>query len=247
MPRFISHLLAPALALALVSPACASAQFGGLIKKAKKVTHTEAAAAPVAGGPQLTEQSVQGLLRALPVIQGMTQTRSSLVTRQQAASREYSSLTEQHDAENAAYNKSTQDVGSCRDDAFSKINDAHQKAMEAKQANLMSDPAAMQQYMELARQTAALQAKGDTKGAIELGQQFQAKMLGVSAGYVNLLENNERSLSLRVLMALADHYGVDWRTVVGVAAAVVALLLRRGFLVVFLVGVGVTALLRLVT
>jgi len=180
MPRFISHLLAPALALALVSPACASAQFGGLIKKAQKVTHTEAAAAPVAGGPQLTEQSVQGLLRALPVIQGMTQTRSSLVTRQQAASREYSSLTEQHDAENAAYNKSTQDVGSCRDDAFSKINDAHQKAMEAKQANLMSDPAAMQQYMELARQTAALQAKGDTKGAIELGQQFQAKMLGVN-------------------------------------------------------------------
>jgi branched-subunit amino acid transport protein len=43
------------------------------------------------------------------------------------------------------------------------------------------------------------------------------------------------------------HYGVDWRTVVGVAAAVVALLLRRGFLVVFFVGVGVTALLRLVT
>ena len=34
---------------------------------------------------------------------------------------------------------------------------------------------------------------------------------------------------------------------VGVAAAVVALLLRRGFLVVFFVGVGVTALLRLVT
>jgi branched-subunit amino acid transport protein len=49
------------------------------------------------------------------------------------------------------------------------------------------------------------------------------------------------------LFAHSGHYGVDWRTVVGVAAAVVALLLRRGFLVVFLVGVGVTALLRLVT
>ena len=41
-----------------------------------------------------------------------------------------------------------------------------------------------------------------------------AKVLGVSAGYVNLLENNERSLSLRVLMALADHYGIDWRDIV---------------------------------
>jgi branched-subunit amino acid transport protein len=49
------------------------------------------------------------------------------------------------------------------------------------------------------------------------------------------------------LFTQSGHYGVDWRTVVGVAAAVVALLLRRGFLVVFLVGVGVTALLRLVT
>jgi XRE family transcriptional regulator, fatty acid utilization regulator len=34
-------------------------------------------------------------------------------------------------------------------------------------------------------------------------QAEMAKVLGVSAGYVNLLENNERSLSLRILMALA--------------------------------------------
>jgi len=39
-------------------------------------------------------------------------------------------------------------------------------------------------------------------------------VLGVSAGYVNLLENNERSLSLRILMAVADSYGVDWRDLV---------------------------------
>jgi predicted transcriptional regulator len=38
-----------------------------------------------------------------------------------------------------------------------------------------------------------------------------AKALGVSAGYVNLLENNERSLSLRILMAVADNYGVNWQ------------------------------------
>jgi XRE family transcriptional regulator, fatty acid utilization regulator len=45
-------------------------------------------------------------------------------------------------------------------------------------------------------------------------QAEMAKVLGISAGYVNLLENNERSLSLRILMALADHYGVDWRDIV---------------------------------
>lgn len=45
-------------------------------------------------------------------------------------------------------------------------------------------------------------------------RQTQAEMgraLGVSAAYVNLLENNQRSLSVKVLMALSDAYRVDWR------------------------------------
>ncbi len=45
-------------------------------------------------------------------------------------------------------------------------------------------------------------------------QQTQAEMaraLGVSATYVNLLENNQRSLSVQMLMALSSVYGVDWR------------------------------------
>jgi hypothetical protein len=41
-----------------------------------------------------------------------------------------------------------------------------------------------------------------------------ARALGVSAGYVNLLENNQRSLSVRLLMAIADTYQVDWRDLV---------------------------------
>lgn len=42
-------------------------------------------------------------------------------------------------------------------------------------------------------------------------------------------------------------YYLDWRTLAGVVAGVVALFLRQGFLVVFLVAIAVTALLRLVT
>jgi branched-subunit amino acid transport protein len=57
-------------------------------------------------------------------------------------------------------------------------------------------------------------------------------------------------LSALVAVQLFDaggHYAVDWRTLAGVAAGVIALLLRRGVLVVFLVAIGVTALLRLIT
>lgn len=55
-------------------------------------------------------------------------------------------------------------------------------------------------------------------------------------------------LSGLVVVQLVDgggRYALDWRTLAGVAAAVVALLLRAGFLVVFVVAIGVTALLRL--
>ena len=47
--------------------------------------------------------------------------------------------------------------------------------------------------------------------------QTQAEMgrvLGVTAAYINLLEKNQRSLSVSILMALADNYNVDWRDVV---------------------------------
>jgi branched-subunit amino acid transport protein len=42
-------------------------------------------------------------------------------------------------------------------------------------------------------------------------------------------------------------YTFDWRVLAGVVAGVIALLLKRGVLVVFVVAVAVTALLRLLT
>ncbi|HKX14913.1 MAG TPA: AzlD domain-containing protein [Propionibacteriaceae bacterium] len=57
-------------------------------------------------------------------------------------------------------------------------------------------------------------------------------------------------LSALVAVELFDgggRYSLDWRVLAGVAAAVIALLLRRGFLVVFLIAIFVTALLRWVS
>ncbi len=48
------------------------------------------------------------------------------------------------------------------------------------------------------------QERGETQGAM-------ARALGISASYVNLLENNERSVSVPVLLRLFEVYGVDWR------------------------------------
>ncbi|MFK8082590.1 MAG: short-chain fatty acyl-CoA regulator family protein [Granulosicoccus sp.] len=45
-------------------------------------------------------------------------------------------------------------------------------------------------------------------------QAQMAKAVGISTAYVNLLENNQRSLSVKVLMSIADAYGVDWRDLI---------------------------------
>ena len=45
-------------------------------------------------------------------------------------------------------------------------------------------------------------------------QAEMARQLGVSSSYINLLENNQRSLSVKVLLELTDAYGVDWRKLV---------------------------------
>ncbi|MFC3087553.1 helix-turn-helix domain-containing protein [Tabrizicola soli] len=48
--------------------------------------------------------------------------------------------------------------------------------------------------------------RGETQGGM-------ARKLGISASYVNLLENNERSVSVQVLLRLFESYGVDWREI----------------------------------
>lgn len=56
-------------------------------------------------------------------------------------------------------------------------------------------------------------------------------------------------LSALVVTQLFDaggHWGIDWRTVAGLGVAVILLLLRRGFLVVFFGAIAATALLQLV-
>jgi hypothetical protein len=48
--------------------------------------------------------------------------------------------------------------------------------------------------------------RGETQAAM-------ARALGISPAYVNLLENNQRSVSVQVLLRLFEAYGVEWRDI----------------------------------
>ena len=44
-------------------------------------------------------------------------------------------------------------------------------------------------------------------------QAQMAESLGVSPAYINQIENNQRTLSLRILIGLLEEYGVDWHDI----------------------------------
>ena len=60
-------------------------------------------------------------------------------------------------------------------------------------------------------------------------QAQMAKTLGISVSYVNMLEKNERSVSVPVLLQLFQTYGVDWREIADEDEAATLANLRSAF------------------
>ena len=60
-------------------------------------------------------------------------------------------------------------------------------------------------------------------------QAQMAKALGISVSYVNMLEKNERSVSVPVLLQLFQTYGVDWREIADEDEAATLANLRSAF------------------
>jgi len=60
-------------------------------------------------------------------------------------------------------------------------------------------------------------------------QAQMAKSLGISPAYINLLENNQRSLSVQILLRLSEVYGVDWRDMVDDDASTLLSDMRKVF------------------
>ncbi len=56
-----------------------------------------------------------------------------------------------------------------------------------------------------------------------------AETLGISAAYVNMLEKNQRTLTVPVLIALSEQYGIDWQDVVPENSSTMLADLRHAF------------------
>jgi hypothetical protein len=165
----------------------ASAQLGGLVKKARdrvveqqveKRTNAAVASSPSAAPTfdditlELTTERVAQLVRGLTagraVLDGASgsPSRASLETRREETSRKRVALSDANAQVFNAYSVKRDENQRCRNDAIRALRDKRQQAFEQKQkefqAKAMSDPAFRDKAMATAQKIAVAQQRGDT-------------------------------------------------------------------------------------
>ena len=188
MSRILGRLAIGACLVALATPAPARAQLGGLIKKAKKSVEQHQqdpnARPSSAFGPELTEQTITGVLRGLAAQNRLLDQRDSLARQRDALLTARGALVENHDAEIDAYQTGTEKNRDCRAGVLERESEAMQAKMAIASQQLMSDPAKLAKFqkdmMAVQTKAAQLMQKGDTTGAVELQIAFARQIAGVA-------------------------------------------------------------------
>jgi hypothetical protein len=173
-------VFATVAALTAWMPATSHAQFGKLVKKAvdKTAPSTAKATGPaptydattVELVPAQLDKVIAGLTAERNVLVGSGQTGvQAMVKRREAASNQGSTLNQAHEKDEESYEKSSQLIESCRNQAIETSQAAHMKQAQAK---AMSDPAFQQRYMQAAQAMAAANARGDTAAVRKMQMQL---------------------------------------------------------------------------
>ena len=191
MRRWSFPVIALGLSAALLLPAPAHAQFGGLVKKAKKAVSGDPAPASSGGngrasntfGAELTPETFAAVMKGLNAELEPREQRDALARQRDDLVTARSKLLDAHAAELDAYQKAVEKNTECRDAAFDRIDKEHEAAMQRKQQEIMSTPGGAQKLQEdamaLSQQAAALMQKGDTAGVQRLQLAFAQKTLGL--------------------------------------------------------------------
>ena len=132
-------------------PFPASAQFGGLIKKAKEKAAEKGAEAaadkagdkmmPITPGEQLTDDLVGKVINGAQAADRMLGERDRVTAARETKNKEFSALLDKNQPVHAAYNEANSKIMSCRSSSFSRLEDARRKKYDAKVKEMQSDPA----------------------------------------------------------------------------------------------------------
>lgn len=188
------HAIAAAIAAAITIPAhTASAQLGGLVKKARdKVVENQVEKqiekrTPDGGAaPKFDDVTVElSADRLAQVIRGMTAGRAALggrealVTRRDAAAQKSADLHDKNNKLISDYTDKRYKNERCRNDAMNESSDERRavadKEMKEWQAKAMSDPAFREKAVAIAQKAGEAQARGDTAAVRKLMAEMGVK------------------------------------------------------------------------
>lgn len=192
--RAVSRLAITAAAVAAIGiPATASAQLGGLVKKARdkvvenKVEKQIEKRTPDGGAaPKFDDVTVElSAERLTQVIRGLTAGRAALagretlVTRRDAAMQQSGELSDKNNKLISTYTDKRYENERCRNDAMNTSRDRRQAAMDKEtkewQAKAMSDPAFREKAVAIAQKAGEAQARGDTVAVRKLMAEMGVK------------------------------------------------------------------------
>lgn len=156
--RIQNIMLAAVLGVSFATPA--SAQLGGLMRKAKEAAATKAVESTIgptnrnlkasdAFGPELTETSLDGVLRGLAAMEKTLDQAKARRLAGQELQAQYSKSVEAHDKERQKFETVHDRVQLCQD---SVIQTRAMEAVAAYMKRMMSDPAAQAEMIKAAQQ-----------------------------------------------------------------------------------------------
>ena len=199
--RAMIAITAVAVAASLSVPVnSASAQLGGLVKKArdkvvekqvdKQIEKRTGGSAPSASAPptyddvtlELTTARIDGVIRGLTAGRavldgsGLARGRATLVARRDDAANKRGTLADQNATLLNAYTVKRDDAQRCRHNAMyasrEKRHQASQQRMQELQTKALSDPAYREKVMVISQKMGVAQQKGDTAEVRRLGAQI---------------------------------------------------------------------------
>jgi hypothetical protein len=184
--------LAAGIGLVLLAAEPASAQIGGLVKKARDAaTKKPAEAQPVSGGlpssafgSELDDASLSSLMKGLRAMAAKGDQRDALQGRLQKLQTQLSASLDQHQADKEKFDAASDRVRDCQTPFLEKRLAEHRAkiATQAMATGAPMDHAAqkrmMEESMKHAQEMQAAMQKGDTAAARRIGQAQADKQLG---------------------------------------------------------------------
>ena len=161
-------------ALVIVTlPSDASAQLGGLVRKAKgaaqnRITENTNLKSSETFGPELTPASLDAVLRGLAATTAKLDQVKQLEPERDRANTDYAKSSTAHESDRQRYQDASDRISRCQSDMIRDRGKAAQDAYKRRTADPAEQAKVMQASMDLARQAGQLQAKGDTAGVRKL-------------------------------------------------------------------------------